>query len=44
MTNQGPEIIWGFPPVYRSVRNDVRGIEASPISHSHLDGAWFATT
>jgi peptide/nickel transport system substrate-binding protein len=44
MTNQGPEIIWGFPPVYRAVRNNVRGIEASPISHSHLDGAWFATT
>jgi len=42
MTNEGPEIIWGFPSVYRAIRNNVRGIEASPISHAHLDAAWLA--
>lgn len=42
MTTKGPEVIWGFQRVFRPVRNNVRGVEASPISHAHLDGAWLA--
>ncbi len=42
MTTKGPEVIWGFQRVFRPIRDNVRGIEASPISHAHLDGAWLA--
>ena len=42
MTNQGPEIIWGFGNIFRAVRTNACAVVTRFISHADLDAAWLA--